>query len=596
MIMNLIVIVFVLSIIYAWMIRGIFSSLIHLLCVIVAGAIAFAFWERLAVMLIEMSPERGFFSFIESVAWGVALVVPFAVSLVVLRLITDKLVSGNLRNTGVVDYAGGAVCGAATAVISAGILVLGIGSMRVKSDFMGYQPMWYSTDRATGSGALVKEESLWIPVDQITAMFYSKLSSGSMSTSEPLSKWYPELHLAGFSARVSPGDGKGRNAISPDAFSVKSSYTVGNTNGSEKTSELLKDKASAQSQKYLDINSEPVPTGHLAGFVINFEPGAKERGKKGGQLVVSNGQYRLLIEDNNDKGKTVSVFPVAVISESSEPNEFGRWRFDSNDVFITSVGGKSRVTMAFEYVIPTGFSPIALYVKNIRIDTTKLADPIEYADTTQRDRIVRTGSILKGESSNRMLKKDDMVVFNTEDNSDSTVRKNFRIGQMMGSQIAKRGMTLDSENDIVDGEGTWDIKNEVGRKNTPNDKNLRVDRYARGKGQAVIRIDMSADTAFGLFSEAARDAATDEPFLLIDKSGNEYEAIGFEYTDSKVYHARYTRGSTLSGIEDTPNLSRSRSDQKLILLFVVTTGVDIQYFTVGDLALAEFVPVVTPMP
>ncbi len=593
MIMNLIIIVFVLSIIFAWSIRGIFNSLIHLLCVIAAGAIAFAVWEKLAIMLIEMSPERGFFSFIESVAWGVALVVPFAGSLIVLRLATDKLVSGNIRNASVIDYAGGAICGIGTAVISAGILVLGISSMRVSTDFMGYQPMWYSTDRATGSGSLVKEESLWIPVDQITAMLYSKLSTGSMSSSEPLSKWYPELHLAGFSTRVSPGEGKGRNAITPDDFAIQSSYIVGNPDGSEKMSDLLKDKASSQSQKYLDINSEPVPTGYLAGYVINFEPGAKERGKKGGQLVVSNGQYRLLIE--NTDGETKTVFPVAVISESSKPDQFGRWRFDSNDVFITSVGGKSRVPMAFEYVIPTGYSPIALYVKNIRVDTTKLPDPIEYADTTQRDRLVRTGSILTGEKSNRLLKKDDMVVFDPK-SSDSIVRKNFRIGQMMGSQIAKRGMTLDEDNDIVDGEGTWDIKTEVGRKNTPNDKNLRVDRYAQSRGQVVIRVDISADTPFGLFSEAARDAATDEPLLLIDTNGNEYEAIGFEYTDSKVYHARYTRGSTLTGVEDSPNLSRSRSDQKLVLLFVVTSGVDIQYFTIGDLALAEFAPVINSKP
>ncbi|MGV6815490.1 MAG: CvpA family protein [Phycisphaerales bacterium] len=587
MIMNLIVLVFVLSIIYAWMVRGVFNSMIHLLCVIAAGAIAFGFWEKLAVLLISMSPERGFFSFLESIAWGVALIVPFAVSVVVLRLITDKLIPKGIQNSTIVNYAGGAVGGIGTAVISAGILVIGIGSMRVSTNFLGYQPLWYSADRATGAGSLVKEQSLWIPVDQLTAKFYSMLSTGSMSTDTPLSKWYPELHLAGFSTRVSPGEGQGRNAINPDDFKIKSTYIVGDPKGTSKVNELLKDKSSSQSQRYLDINSEPVTTGYLAGYVIDFEPGAKERGKKGGQLVVSNGQYRLLIE--NDKGETQTVFPVAAISESSQPNKFGRWRFDANDVFITSVGGKSRVSMAFEYVIPQGYHPIALYVKNIRVDATKLTDPIEYTTTNQRDRLVLTGSILKGESSDRVLKKKDMVIYDPSANG-ALIRTNMRIQNMMSSQIAKRGMTLDAENDIVDGEGTWNVKNEVGRKNTPNDKNLRVDRYAQGAGQTIVKVNISADTEFGLFSDACRDAATDEPFLLIDENGNEYEAIGFEYEDSKTFHARYTLGATLSGIQDTPTLSRSRSDQELTLLFVVTSGVKIEYYTIGDLAIAHFVP------
>lgn len=587
MIMNLIVLVFVLSIIYAWMIRGVFNSMIHLLCVIAAGAIAFGFWEKLAILLIRVSPERGFFSFVESIAWGVALIVPFAVSLVILRVITDKLIPNNIKNSTIINYAGGAIGGLGTAVISAGILVIGIGSMRVSTNFLGYQPLWYSTDRATGAGSLVKEQSLWIPVDQLTAKFYSMLSTGSMSTDTPLAKWYPELHLAGFSTRVSPGEGQGRNAINPDDFKIKSTYIVGDPKGTSKISELLKDKANSQSQRYLDINSEPVTTGYLAGYVIDFEPGAKERGKKGGQLVVSNGQYRLLIE--NDKGETKTVFPVAAISESSQPNKFGRWRFDANDVFITSVGGKSRVSMAFEYVIPQGYHPIALYAKNIRVDTTKLPDPIDYPSTSQRDRLVLTGSILKGESSGRSLKKDDMIVYDPTQNG-GLVRTNFRVKNMMSSQIAKRGMTLDAENHVVDGEGTWNIKNEVGRKNTPTDKNLRVDRYAQGAGQTIVKVDISADSELGLFTDACRDAATDEPFLLIDDNGNEYEAIGFEYEDSKVFHARYTRGATLSGIQDTPNLSRSRSDQKLTLIFVVTKGVQIQYYTIGDLAIAQFMP------
>lgn len=587
MILNLIVIVFVLGIGYAWMIRGVFNALLHLISGIIAGAIAFAFWETLAVMLVEASPERGFFSFLEGIAWGVALVVPFVVLFILMRVLTDKLVPNNIRNSMIIDYVGGGICGVATGVLCAGVLVLGLGSMRLSTDFLGYQPIAYSTDRALGDGTLVRTDKLWIPVDKLTTLAFGQLSIGTMSSNEPLAKWYPELELVGMASRVSPGNGSGRNAINPDDFKIKSTYTVGNTNGSDTLKPLLVDSRDDRPQKYIDVNSEEVTNGYLAGYVIEFQPGAKERGKKGGQLVVSNGQYRLLVED--DSGSTRSVFPIATISESSQPDQYGRWRFDSKDVFITSVGGKSRVTMAFEFVIPQGYSPIAFYAKNMRVNTDSLPKAVEYTDPAQRDEFVLSGAILKGESvTNRKLDTTNMVVYDPSVRN-ALIRRSIALGQMMSSQIAKRGLTLDDTNKIVDGEGIW-LMTEVGRRNSPTVRELRVEKYAVARGQALLRVYVGPDSELGLFTDASRDAPLDQPILLIDENGNEYEAVGFEYTDAENFHARLTRGSTLGGLEDTPSMSRSREDQDLVLLFVVTHGVKITHYAIGDVAVAQFEP------
>lgn len=587
MIMNILVILLVLGLTYAWMVRGVFNALIHFLCAIAAGAIAFGFWEMLSMMLVDLSPERGFFSFLEGIARGVSLIVPFVVVFILLRVITDKLVPANIRNSTVIDYAGGGICGLGTGLLTTGILVLGIGSMRLPTSFLGYQPVWYSADRATGAGALVRTDKLWIPVDKLTSMMYAQLSIGTMSTNEPLAKWYPELELVGFSARLSPGEGAGRNAMNSEDFKVKSTYTVGNPNGSDSISDLLIDSRDDKSQRYVDINSEPVSNGYLAGFVIEFEPGAKERGKKGGQLVVSNGHFRLLVDDGS--GNTMSVFPVATISESSKADEFGRWRFDAKDVFITSVGGKSRVSMAFEFVIPQGYTPISLFVKNVRVNTDSLPDAVEYTDSRQRDKIVRSGSILKGESAARKLNTANVIRYDATQR-DSIARMSVATGQIISSQVAKRSLTLSEGNEVVDGEGIFDMKTEAGRRNAPTSKKLRVEKYSLSAGQRLIRIDVGLESEIGFFSEAAREAPLDAPLLLIDDKGNEYEAIGFEYTDSKIYHARFTRGSTLSGIQDTPDLSQSRDDQNLQLLFVITRGAQIAHFTIGDVAVARFTP------
>ena len=67
MILNIIVLVFVLLIGYWWANQGLFSAIIHLLCVIVAGAIALALWEPIGVGLFMKS--AWFVSYAMASAW-----------------------------------------------------------------------------------------------------------------------------------------------------------------------------------------------------------------------------------------------------------------------------------------------------------------------------------------------------------------------------------------------------------------------------------------------------------------------------------------------------------------------------------------------
>jgi len=588
MFMNILVVIFVLAVGYAWMVRGIFNAMIHALCVFVAGAVAFGFWEPLALILVNLSPERGFFSFIESVAWGVALVVPFAVVLILLRIATDKLIPNNIKNNSMVDYAGGAVFGIATGIISAGILVISIGNMRVSTEFMGYQPLFYSADRAVGAGSLVKNDTLWIPVDSIVSKTYGNLSQGSMSTEQPLAYWYPELELTGFASRVSP-DGMGRNALRPKDFSIRGAYTVGPESGVEST-ELLKIDGRSEPQRYVDINEQRVGKARIFGYIVEFEAGAKERGKRGaGQLIVSNGHVRLLAEDDAT-GETFTVFPSAVISESSEPGQFGRWRFDANDVYISSTGGKSKVPMAFEYIVPAGSTPVALFVKNIRVSTDELAKPVNYPSTTRRDRVVPTGSILRGQAPEVEYEDKYTVTYDTSNVDDEFFDVSARMLDILGMQSARRGFTVDDNQLVVGGQGIWDVKSEVGRKNAGVSKKLRVERYAIADDQALLKLDVSANSPFGLLTEAAQIAPLDQPVKVIDTMGNEYDAIGYEYKDASEMRIRYTLGNTLSGLDDTPSLSTTRADQRMRLMFIVTKGVEIEKFVIGDTLIAEFNP------
>ena len=595
MFFNIVVIGLVLGLTYAWMVRGFFNSFVHLLCTLVAGALAFAIWEPLAYLLVGVSPERGFLSFIGSSAWGVALVIPFAGIMLILRVITDKVVKSNIKNAGPVDYVGGGACGVVTGVICAGITTIGIQSMRVPSDFLGYQPLWYTEDTGTGGGSLVLSDSLWLPADKITGWIYSGLSVGSMSARNPLDKWYPNVHAAGIAARISAGNGAGRNTISPDDFRVLSAYTVGSPDNPGQTSELLTPRGSTVPQRYVDVNGEPVAKGYLLGYVLEFEPGAKEQGgksKSGSQVIVSNGQVGLLTE--NAEGQTTTVYPIAVISEGEggdAPGKLGRWRFDSRDVFISSVGGQSKVKMGFEFVVPEGETPIALIVRQTR---ALLGDgapkPTALSDAADRDLRIRSGSIFEaGQAPAR--ERDDSLAARI-DGSTSTGRTpaftiSNSIGSTFASQTARSRVDLNDTNQILSGEAKF-LPEELAQRGIG--KELRVDTFAVGTGQTLVQINVSNEQPISFLSEAARSAPTDQPIVLIDSRGNEYEAIGFTYTDRELIQVRFTPGSTLSGMSDVPSISSARDDQKLTILIIVTEGVQIEKLAIGDTVLATFSP------
>ena len=584
MVMNLLVIVFVLGIAYTWTVRGVFNSMIHAMCVFFAGAIAFAVWEPLAVMMLGLSDS----ALVEGMAWGVSLIVPFLVMTVVLRISTDKIVKANIKSAKVLDYGGAAFFGLVSSVITAGVLVIGIGYMRLPSTFLGYQPVWYTAER-TGAGSLVENDKLWIPVDSITAMVYKNLSSGFMSSKESLKKWYPDLTLTGFAARITPGDGAARNAITKDAFEVLSSYTIGKPEG--------KMPLDLSKHNFVTLDGKSFSQEHagfVAGYVVEFGPKAKEKGEKGGQVVISNGQIRLLTKHND--GSTHTIFPIATISESSTQGRFGRWAFDGNDVFITSTGGKSRVQMGFEFFVPADETPMALYVKNIRVPVNSMGDPAEFATASERDKLVPTGSLLSGDRPGRSFDLSKAVTIDPSDRSSGRVALfSDSIGTVMSIQLAKpRGLRVNGDNLITSGKAKFDLAEEVGRKNAPKGKKLRVGKFWYGEGLEMVQVKIGSTSAGGLLSEAAKIASGDDPFILVDIMGDEYEAVGYIFEDkvSNLFKIRYTPGSTLNGQNESefPQISRSKEGQNLSLIFLVSKKIEIQYFTIGDVVLMKFEP------
>lgn len=596
MILNLISIALVLLIAYMWSIRGFYSSFLHMVAVIVAGAFAFGFWEPVSLWLLGFAPDKGMLASLGGNAWAIGLVAPFIVALVAIRLVLDKVLVGNVAQTTGVNYVGGGVCGLVTGTITVGILLIALGGLRYTDSTMGmgYRPVGYTEDRGTGGGSLVYDDSLWLPADKITGKLYGHLSRAAFLAPEPLAKWHPEPHIEGQAARLTYSDGNAKNTARPREVTLKGVYTVG-ANPDTPAAQLLTYEG-GQVQKYIDLEGNTVPTGQIYG--IKFELGASAK-ESTSQHMISPGQLRLLAEPLDASGRptgepSLNIFPIAVVSQgdAAVADSYGRWRFEAEGVHVSSVGAGASTTMAAEFLVPSGYRPIAAYVKGVRLrlDNEAMASATKFSNAGMRDAQVMSGTILQSRRASDLDKSMSFVYPAAEiGNRGSTqmIALTNKLAREAFQSSQKRGLELDDEKEIVSGTGTWTpAEVGAGRDISPA---LRVDSFAVPPETVMVQLDVSATSRASLIGPVGAQASPEDPFYLIDGQGTLYQAVGFIYKDRERFDIRYTTGQPLRGVGDinTPGLTSVRDDQKLVLLFLVSTGVDLEAFAIGDRVVFE---------
>lgn len=162
--------------------EGFFSGVVHLVCVIVAGALAFAFWEPLAHTLLGVPAMKEW-------AWGLSLLLLFTVLLLLLRIATNLLIPDRQNFPHVVDIVGGGATGLATGILTAGIGLIGVGFLPLGDLGGGFVRL---QSKAGQPG--VKSQ---VPIPAaLTQSFYSGLSQGAfapLTSREGMATAYPAL-------------------------------------------------------------------------------------------------------------------------------------------------------------------------------------------------------------------------------------------------------------------------------------------------------------------------------------------------------------------------------------------------------------------
>ncbi len=592
MIFSIVVIVLAGLVAYIWSTRGFFNALIHMLCTLIAGALAFAVWEPAAYFLLSAFGKNGFGLVMEAIAWGLGLAVPFAVFLAMLRAITDSILRANIIVNTMTNYIGGAVCGAIIGTISAGILVISISNLRISTEFMGYQPYRYDN-----AGNLVRKDKLIFPVDEITAGLYGALSERAFASGEPLARWHPDAAQEGAAMRISYGEGAARNTIRPNEVSLLTRFSVGASGVT--LQDLLSDSWTTGAQNVVTVTGEkPDPNSRIEGFVLKFAAGA---GEKSGKVILGSGQVRLLVADQADEKRDM-LFPIAVSSQAEGDKPIiARWRYDSRDIFISSVGGGSESVFGFEFVVPNTMHPVALYVRGTRIDLGNKTADVPLTSAGLRDGLIRGGFMKPGEG--REMTDIDLSAVVRVKKEGQTPISGIRTGDTIGYTLqlgthspldVDEGEDSKTKNRVVGGEKTYGRQDWNNMVNGGMEKALRVERFIIEDDVQLVHLDVSgmdfAAAPCSLLGPVASQVDRALAPLLVDTNGTTYKAIGFIYLDDLQVDLRFTPDRTIEKLEDLKTLTRSRPDQQMKLIFRVSKGVAIKYFVIGNKAIVEFSP------
>ena len=323
-IVNIILILLAALIAYWWANQGFFSAFLHMICVIVAGTIALAFWEPLLYALVSGRGSDGLLT-------GASLLVPFCVVLIVIRVSADKLAPSNISIPQWANLTFGGLAGAVAAVITIGFLVIGLGHMQARTSIMAFNGYQRNTSQKSQLGVV---DQLWVPFHTITTGFYEFLSVGSMRSGTPLAQYTPYLDRQATLLRDSYDQGTGSVSMRPS--------------GAEVTS----------------ISYDPNQDTRI--FVtVNFN---REGLDFGTQLTLSSAQIRLIGTPLRNRDRAETVHPVGWWQPHTNDSGLGYFKFDSTSHYMSSKPGQNDTTGAvFEFLAPSAdFTPRYIQIKGVR--------------------------------------------------------------------------------------------------------------------------------------------------------------------------------------------------------------------------------------
>jgi hypothetical protein len=544
MILNVLVIGFVGLIAYWWANQGTFSAIIHCTCVIVAAALAFAVWEPLAIRILAMPG-------LEVWAWGIALLVPFAIFLLILRIAADKLVPDNLNFPQVVNYVVGGAFGLLAAIVTVGMIVLGAGFTQSDVRLIDFRGT-VRTTTAKGQPDYAGSPNLWIPVHSITAELMATLSGGAFwpEFGKPIREVRPKLAAAAVSLhRDSMQDGLARTTAPPASVSVA---------------------GLRYSPDYENVDRS------RGAYLLELSIGSGAN-DSGGILTVSSSQVMLV-----GKGSGAKEPPVAHPIQFSQPNQSGsRSLFAFDDVlnYCSNVPGQQESKMMFVFPATpfgppeAGNGPRFVLFKNNRYELpAPTGQPLGGMEMLASLRGSTTGA-----GAGPLVDPTAKTIRSSDITNDAGIKP---------AVCSINELTTMEQVDQLLTEGVQEFVKGGALASKAN----RINGIFAREGTGIVRLDISRrNSSIDLWNDRTKtreEAGDSAPLYIVDSLGNQYTPIGYIWVKPDAVEIRLDPKRGIPTIGDFPNQPSSGAHE-LLAIFNPTAGAKIVSIRLGDKIVAN---------
>jgi hypothetical protein len=520
-ILNIALILIALLIGYWWANQGLFSAILHLLCVIAAGALAFGLWEVVTVNLLLHGTA------FDDYAWGVSLLGMFTIFLVGLRLASDYGIRANVAMPDWANLVFGFLVGLCSATLTLGTLMIGAGHMQSHQQIAGY---WgYGVSRTTGQIERIGG-AIWIPFHVLTNEFYNALSVGSLHPTfegQPLLHVNPELHRQMSMLRASYSQGQGKFSLAPEAATVR---------------EFLVDE-------------------HTNRHLITVEFGALAR-DFGQQMTLSRTQVRLICRVSaSSQSRPQVVFADYWQQETADHvGQIRRFSWADPSHFASSIPGRDSATIVFEFPVPAGHQGAYIQIRGTRFALptprreTGLAGATRPPDTPQQVSapIQGTGNDISSQ-----------VEITTD------VRVVASINQLPGN-------IRHMDQRLIEGRGLF------GSTGLRPSRTLRVLGIFEPAGTKAVQVDVSRGTPADIFGSVREQASPNAEVVLVDDRNNTYPPVGYIHRHRNGTEIVLNPRTFVRTSDQLPLLPTAGTD-RLWLVFYVTDNATVTALRYGGI-------------
>jgi hypothetical protein len=527
-IFNIAIVGLVLLIAYWWSNEGLFSAVLHMVCVITAGAFALALWEPLTMWIMS----GGSF---DNYAWGFSLVGVFAITLLALRVASDKIAPANIQFPSWANLAFGGAAGFVSGVLSVGICLIGAGYVQSTNNIMDYR----GTARAEAGKEIEKVNAPWLDVTYLTSAFYSKLSVGTLHPDlfggMPLQQFNPRMDEQATLLRDTVQEGNGQISIM------------------RRDAEVL---TFAKSENGLAI------------VQVKFAPSARDFNK---QLVLAKSQVRLVDEVRNGNEPKV-YFPDSWKQkvQNATTKDFSEelFVFDGISSYATSIPGQSEIMLTFVFDTRNArLNPKFIQIRGTRFELTKTIE----------------------------LTSADAVAFLTNDDSENQIVDRDVFGNDI-QDLVKNTSKLPLRTSVNSLQGSLQVNDLdylthgrlIGGNKSNTSRGKTVKGIAAFEGTGIVQLDASPGKAAAF--EDLYKTESNASIILVDSQDREYKPFGYYIIQGKKIDMILTPDEpiqSMHGIENFVSKVRPGKDIVFKLLFMVTADVDIREFRIGDITIGR---------